>query len=155
MRVAGVELSKTFEHDNNLAEVLTAFVPGAGLVSTARDLCAFYDVLARGGVTASGTRLVSSVMLARYTTGPTAFDRSNRLPLRVGRGFLLGSLTPSIYGWWGTQHCFGHAGAFSALGWADPKLELAAAIVTNGNRGPYESLFRFAPIGSAIHAACG
>ena len=126
--------------------MLTAFVPAAGLVCTAGDLCAFYEVLLRGS-------LVSPETLRRATTGPTAFDRSNRLPLRVGRGMLLGSLTPSIYGWWGTQHCFGHAGAFCTLAFADPTLDLAVAIVTNGNRGPYESLFRFAPLGSALRRA--
>jgi CubicO group peptidase (beta-lactamase class C family) len=62
--------------------------------------------------------------------------------------------TPSIYGWWGTQNAFGHAGAFSALAYADPSLDLAAGIVTNGNRGPYESLFRFASLGTALRRAC-
>lgn len=143
VKVAGVELSTTFEHDNNLPEAVMAFVPGAGLVCTAHDLAAFYDALIHG-------RYVKPETLAKYTTGALAFDRSNRIPLRVGRGFLLGTRTPSIYGWWGTQHCFGHAGAFCTLAFADPTRDLAVAIVTNGNRGPYESLFRFAPIGSAL-----
>ena len=147
MKVAGVELSTTFEHDNNLPEVLTAFVPGAGLVTTADDLSAFYAALLSG-------RFVSAETLARYTTtGGHVLDRSNRIPLRVARGFLLGAHTPSIYGWWGTQRCFGHAGAFSALAFADPDLQLAVGIVTNGNRGPFESLFRFAPLGSALRRA--
>lgn len=155
VHVAGVELSQTFEHDNNLPEVLTAFVPAAGLVGTAGDLAAFYDVLVRGGVTRSGQRLVSAETLRRYTTGgASAYDKSNRIPLRIGRGFLLGTRTPSIYGWWNTQHCYGHAGAFCTLAWADPELELSVAIVTNGNRGPFESLFRFAPLGSALRRAC-
>ncbi len=153
--VAGVELSQRFEHDNTLPEVATAFVPAAGLVCTAADLAGFYELLLRGGVTRSGTRLVSEKTLARYTTaGPTALDRSNRLPLRMGRGFLLGARTPSIYGWWGTQRSFGHAGAFCTLAWADPERELAAAVVTNGNAGPYDSLFRFAPLGTALRRAC-
>ncbi len=97
--VAGNELSQTFEHDNNLPEAVTAFVPGAGLVCTARDLAAFYAVLSRGG-----PPLVKPETLRRYTDGAWGFDRSNRVPLRVGRGFMLGGLTPSIYGWWGTQH---------------------------------------------------
>ena len=154
VKVAGVELTQTFEHDNNLPEVLTAFVPAAGLVCTAGDLASFYELLARGGVTRSGQRLVSAETLLRYTSGgPASYDQSNRIPLRIGRGFLLGSRTPSIYGWWNTQHCFGHAGAFCTLAWADRELEFSAAIVTNGNRGPFESLFRFAPLGSAIRRA--
>ncbi|MFT3838077.1 MAG: serine hydrolase domain-containing protein [Myxococcaceae bacterium] len=147
--VAGHELSQTFEHDNNLPAVLTAFVPGAGLVCTANDLAAFYDALLSG-------KLIRPETLERWNTPPrTAFDRSNRLPLRVGRGVLFGNLTPSIYGWWGTQRVFGHAGAFSALAYADPDHQLAVGIVTNGNRGPYESLLRFAPLGSAIRRAFG
>jgi CubicO group peptidase (beta-lactamase class C family) len=155
VRVAGSDLSNSFERDNNLPEVLTAFIPAAGLVCTASDLAGFYEVLARGGVTRSGKRLLSAETLARYTHGgATAFDRSNRLPLRMGRGFLLGSSTPCIYGWWGTPHVFGHAGAFCTLAWADPTLDLAVAIVTNGNRGPFESLFRFAALGTALRRAC-
>lgn len=149
--VAGNELSATFEAHTNLPEVLTAFVPGAGLVCTARDLAAFYDVLLRGGVARDGTRLVSAQTLARYTTaGGAAIDRSNRIPMRMGRGFMLGQLTPSIYGWWGTQRVFGHAGAFCTLAFADPDRELSVAIVTNGNRGPTDSLFRMASLGTAI-----
>jgi CubicO group peptidase (beta-lactamase class C family) len=99
--------------------------------------------------------LINAEGLARSTAGGAAvYDRSNRLPLRMGRGFLLGSCTPSIYGWWGTQHIFGHAGAFSTLTFADPTLDLSVGIVTNGNRGPFESLFRFAPLGSALRGAC-
>lgn len=146
VKVAGVELSKTFEHDNNLPEVLTAFVPAAGLVCSAADLASFYELLLGGG-------LISAATLARYTEGTTDFDRSNRLPLKMGRGFLLGSATPSIYGYWGTSKVFGHAGAFCTLGWADPELGLAVAIVTNGNRGPYDSLFRFAPLGTLLRRA--
>ena len=145
VKVAGVELSKTFEHDNNLPEVLTAFVPAAGLVCSAADLASFYELLARGG-----PPLISESTLRRYTQGSTDFDRSNRLPLKMGRGFLLGAATPSLYGYWGTSKVFGHAGAFCTLGWADPELGLAVAIVTNGNRGPYDSLFRFAPLGTLL-----
>lgn len=153
--VAGTDLSKVFERANNLPEVLTAFVPAAGLVCDAADLAAFYEVLAQGGVTRSGRRLVAEETLRRYTTLNVAgVDKSNRVPLRVGRGFLLGSVTPSIYGWWGTQHCFGHAGAFCTLAFADASLGLSVAIVTNGNRGPYDALFRFAPIGLALRRSC-
>jgi CubicO group peptidase (beta-lactamase class C family) len=152
--VAGNELSQTFERDNNLPEAVTAVVPGAGLVCSAAELALFYELLLRGGVCRSGQRLVSVECLRRYTTaGRVAFDRSNRLPLRVGRGFLLGNRTPSIYGWWNTQRVYGHAGAFCTLAFADPDRDLAVAIVTNGNRGPNDSLFRFAPLGSALRRA--
>lgn len=155
VQVAQVELSKVFERDNNLPEVLTAFVPGAGLVCTATDLAVFYDALAQGGVTREGRRLLREDTLRRYTTlNVASFDRSNRVPLRVGRGFLVGWRGPSVYGWWGTQDCFGHAGAFCTVAFADAELGLAAAIVTNGNSGPYDLLFRSAALGSALRRAC-
>ncbi len=145
VHVAGAELSQRFERDNNLAAAVKAFVPAAGLVCTATELAGFYEAL---------PRLISAQTLHRYTTGSTAFDRSNRLPLRMARGFLLGSFGPSIYGWWGTGRVFGHAGAFCTLGYRDPDRDLSVAIVTNGNAGPSDSLFRCAALGSAIRRAC-
>jgi CubicO group peptidase (beta-lactamase class C family) len=153
--VGEIDLSQTFEDTNNLPEVLTAFVPGAGVICDAADLAAFYDVLAQRGVTRRGERLISAEMLRRYTSlHVSGLDRSNRVRLRVARGFLLGSRGPSVYGWWGTQRCFGHAGAFCTQGWADPDLGLVVALVTNGNRGALDSLQRFAPLGSALRRAC-
>jgi CubicO group peptidase (beta-lactamase class C family) len=145
--VAGNELSATFEAHNNRDDVVNAFIPGAGLVCTAHDLAAFYDALLQG-------KLVKPETLHRYTSaGISSFDRSNRIPMRMARGFMLGTIPPSIYGWWMTQHCFGHAGAFCTLAYADPTRELAVAIVTNGNAGPNDSLSRFASLGSAIRRA--
>ncbi|HEY1089057.1 MAG TPA: serine hydrolase domain-containing protein, partial [Archangium sp.] len=147
--VAGNELSATFEAHNNRHDVVNAFIPGAGLVCTAHDLAAFYDALLQG-------KLVKAETLKRYTSaGISSFDRSNRIPMRMARGFMLGTIPPSIYGWWLTQHCFGHAGAFCTLAYADPALELAVAIVTNGNAGPNDSLSRFASLGSAIRKGLG
>ncbi|MGC4114715.1 MAG: serine hydrolase domain-containing protein [Myxococcales bacterium] len=155
VRVAGIDLSPRFEADNNRPEVLTAFVPAAGLVCDAADLAAFYDVLAQGGVTRSGKRLVTEETLARYTSvHASAVDKSNHVPLRMGRGFLLGSATPCIYAWWGASRCFGHAGAFCTLAFADRGLGLSVAVVTNGNRGPLDSLLRCAPLGTALRRAC-
>jgi CubicO group peptidase (beta-lactamase class C family) len=147
--VAGRDLKDTFEQDNNLPEALMAFVPAAGLVTNARSLAGFYDALLGG-------RFISAQTLQRYAgDAPLAMDRSNRIPMRMARGFMLGNRTPSIYGWWNTHRVFGHAGAFSTLGYADPDRQLAVAIVTNGNRGPYDALFRFAALGSAIRRAVG
>jgi CubicO group peptidase (beta-lactamase class C family) len=146
--VAGRDLTDTFEEDNNLPAALQAFVPAAGLITCARSLAGFYGALLSG-------QLVSAATLQRYAgDAPLGFDRSNRVPMRMARGFMLGNRTPSVYGWWNTHRVFGHAGAFSTLGYGDPDRRLAVAIVTNGNRGPYDLLFRFAALGSAIRRAC-
>jgi CubicO group peptidase (beta-lactamase class C family) len=63
----------------------------------------------------------------------------------LGRGFALGWFWPHPYGWWRTSECFGHAGNFSTLAWADPKSGCAIAGVTNGNRAPMKLVTRFAP----------
>ncbi len=146
--VAGTELSARWEAVHNHPATRAALVPGAGLIGTAGALARFYELLLDGG-----RGLLRPDTIARYTTPlPTAFDRSNRMPLRVARGFLLGQRWPSLYGWWNTARCYGHAGAFSAVAWADPVWGAAIAYVTNANRGPVELLRRSAPIGTSVRA---
>ena len=155
VRVAGRDIGQDFEALNNSPAFLRALVPGAGLVCDAPTLAAFYEVLLRGGVARSGRRVVSQEVLARYLRREClGFDRSNRAPLAVGRGFLLGTPFPSVYGAFGTSRCFGHAGAFATVAFADPERELAAAIVTNGNGTRGALLRRFMPLCSELRKAC-
>jgi CubicO group peptidase (beta-lactamase class C family) len=155
VHVAGRDVGDGFEAVHNSAEFLRALVPGAGLVCDAATLAAFYDALLRGGVARSGRPLLSADVLARYLRREVfGFDRSNRTPLAVGRGFLLGTPFPSVYGAFGTSRCFGHAGAFSSVAFADPEREVAAAIVTNGNGSRGDLLRRFMPLCAALRKAC-
>lgn len=148
-RVAGVELSARWEEVHNAATTHATFCPGAQLFATAHALARFYELLLDGG-----RGLLAPATIAAYTTPlPTAFDHSNRMPLRVARGFLCGQRWPSLYGWTGTRACYGHAGAFSTVAWADPTTGAAIAYVTNANRGPVDLLRRSAPIGSALRRA--
>jgi CubicO group peptidase (beta-lactamase class C family) len=144
-----------FEQAQNSSAQLTAVLPGAGTVGTARALARFYAWLLEGAPTKSGPRLIAEPVLAKYITPQTrGIDRTLKFPLVLGRGFGLGWLWPHPYGWCRTSRCYGHAGNFSTLGWADPSTGCAIAIVTNGNRAPTKLLTRFAGIGSAIRAAC-
>lgn len=155
VRVAGRDVGDGFESVNNSPGFLRALVPGAGLVCDAPTLAAFYDALLRGGVARSGRRIVSDAVLARYLRRETlAFDRSNRTPLAVGRGLLLGTPFPSVYGGFGTSRCFGHAGAFATVAFADPERDVAAAIVTNGNGTRGDLLRRFMPLCAGLRKAC-
>jgi CubicO group peptidase (beta-lactamase class C family) len=141
-----VELSARFEAVHNAPETLATLCPGAGLIATAGALCRFYELLTDGG-----RGFLRPETIRAYTTLNVAgFDRSNRLPLRIGRGFLLGTLMPSPYGWFATRRCFGHAGAFSTVAGADPDRGIAFAYVTNTNRGPYDMVQRSAPLWSAL-----
>lgn len=147
--LAGHDIAADFERLNNGYTSIEACVPGAGMFATARDLAAFYQLLVDGG-----REVIRSQTLERYVTQQTfGFERELKLPLRLGRGFGLGSLGPSPFGWYGTRSCYGHAGGFGVVGFANPSARLAVAIVTNGHRGVGDMLARFAPLGSAIRAA--
>lgn len=144
-----------FEEAQNSVEQLTAVLPGAGTVGTARALARFYAWLLAGTPTANGARLLGESTLAKYITRQTGgMDRTIGFPLVLGRGFSLGWFWPHPYGWWRTGACFGHAGNFGTLAWADPTTGCAMAAVTNGNRRPTTLVTRFAGIGSGLRAAC-
>ena len=151
----GGEVLDGFEDAQNSLEQLTAVLPGAGTIGTARSIARFYDWLLQGTPNQHGGHLLDGAILAKYVTPQTrGTDRTVRLPLVLGRGFGLGWLWPHPYGWWRTSTCFGHAGNFSTIAWADPTTGCAVAIVTNGNRAPTKLVTRFAPIGSGVRRAC-
>jgi CubicO group peptidase (beta-lactamase class C family) len=149
------EVLTGFEEAQNSVEHLTAVLPGAGMIGTARALARFYDWLLAGTPTRSGERLLGAPLLAKYVTPQTrGLDRVVRFPLVLGRGFALGWFWPHPYGWWRTSRCYGHAGNFSTVAWADPTTGCAIAVVTNGNRPPSALVSRFAGIGTRVRAAC-
>ena len=146
-RLGGVDLVPDFEHANNEITCRRALVPGAGMLTTARALAAFYEMLLAGGVVRSGRRLIREETLRRYITCETAgIEPLSHAYVRLGRGFALGWPLPHVYGWWRSSRCFGHAGGFSCLGFADPGAEVAVAILTNGNRSLPDMVRRFAPL---------
>jgi len=147
--LAGHNIAADFESINNELTCVTACVPGAGLLASAHELAQFYDLLVRGG-----RGLLRPETLAKYVSKQSfGFERQMHVPLTLGRGFGLGSLGPHAYGWWNTGPCFGHAGGFGVVAFADPRSRAAVAIVTNGHRGVGDMIRRFAPLGSAIKAA--
>jgi len=147
--LGGHNIAVDFESVNNEVTCVTACVPGAGLLASARELACFYDLLVRGGC-----GLLRPESLAKYITKQSfGFERQMHVPLTLGRGFGLGSLGPHAYGWWNTGPCFGHAGGFGVVAFADPRSRAAVAIVTNGHRGVGDMIRRFAPLGSAIKSA--
>jgi CubicO group peptidase (beta-lactamase class C family) len=152
----GGEVLVGFEEAQNSLEQLTAILPGAGTVGTARALARFYGWLLDGAPDSRGGALIDREILSRYITPQTrGFDRTVGLPLVLGRGFGMGWFWPHPYGWWRTASCYGHAGNFSTIAWADPTIGCGIAVVTNGNRSPTKLVARFAPFGSALRAACG
>ncbi len=147
----GIDLRQQFEQVWNDPRVLAFPVPGVSLLTDAAHLAALYELLLHGGIAASGERLLREDTVAAYTRRACfGFDRANRVPLAVARGFLTGTPWPSVYGLWGTSGCFGHAGGFSTLAFADRDTGLAAAVVTNGNAGPGDLFRRFCPLAQTL-----
>jgi len=152
--VAGTNVAADFE-GQNAPSILNAQNPAISLVCDAGSLAIFYDFLLAGGRTPTGEQLLSEAMIKRYTTRQVfGFDRTLRTPLALGRGFIVGYLPPSTYGWWHTGRCFGHGGGFSCLAFGDYSSGLSAAIVTNGNKNTLDILRRLTPLAHRLRHAC-
>jgi CubicO group peptidase (beta-lactamase class C family) len=153
-RLGGLPLADGFEAANNGFACFEALVPGAGMLADAPALTAFYDMLLRGGVLASGRRLVRAEVLRPYLARATSGrDRITGAWVTLGRGFGVGWALPHPYGWWGSGRCFGHPGGFGMLAFADPDADLSVAILTTANRGMFDLVRRFAPLAQAIRRA--
>jgi CubicO group peptidase (beta-lactamase class C family) len=144
-------LADGFEETNDQITCHRALVPGAGLVTTARSLTAFYDLLLAGGVTPSGRRVIRAEVLRPYITRQIAGrDRITGSYAVLGRGFALGWPLAHPYGWWGSSACFGHPGGFGCIAFADPSRALPVAILTNGHRSLFDMVKRFAPLSQRV-----
>ncbi len=154
LMLAGLNVAANYERLCNDPVFLGSRDASFTLIANATSLAAFYEFLLAGGIMPGGGRLASEKTLRAYTTRHVVgWDKSVKAILSVGRGFMTGGLTPSLYGWWNTQQCFGHPGVFSCLAFGDYKTEVAVAMITNGNRGPGDLFRRFAPISHACRAA--
>jgi CubicO group peptidase (beta-lactamase class C family) len=154
LMVAGTNVAETFE-EQNTAQFLEAQNPATSLVCDAASLAAFYDLLLNRGKTRAGHPLISEETLQKYTTRQVfGWDRSLRIPSTMGRGFMIGSLLPSSFGWWNTSRCFGHGGGFSSLAFGDYDTNISVAIVTNGNRSMSDFMTRLVPLAHGLRHAC-
>jgi len=154
VNVAGINVAEGFETQNDelFFESRNASVT---LICDAANLAAFYEFLVNGGMTPGGLQLISEKTLKKYTTMQvSAWDRSLRTFISLGRGFTVGSFFLSNFGWWNTGQCFGHAGGFSSLAFGDYRTGISAAIITNGNRGMGDFIKRFIPLADGLRKAC-
>jgi len=149
--VAGANAADYFEEAQTSLRLFESMNPAICMVSNAASLAAFYEFLVGGGVTRDGKRLLDEVLLHSYTGKVVAgWNKSLSTYLAIGRGFMVGSLLPSSFGWWNSGRCFGHAGVFSVLAFADAATGISAAVVTDGNRSIKDFMGRFIPLAQAI-----
>ena len=139
----------------NRPEVHQAVHPAGGGIFTARDLARFYAMLANGGEL-DGVRIMEPATVAEATRlHSEANDFSLGMRMRRGLGYVLddsrmGARPEPGHGL-GT---FGHGGAGTSVGFADPALGLAAAYITNGFRASATNNPRLAAMSRAVRAAC-
>jgi len=110
----------------------TGIVPSGNVVTTADELCAFYQCLLEGGEL-GGVRVFEPRTVRHATSEQTYWelDLTLGLPLRYGLGFMLGGETLSLFGP-DSPHAFGHLGFTNVFSWADPERRLAVAFLTSG-----------------------
>lgn len=139
----------------NAAACFDSMNPAYNMITDANTLASFYEFLVQKGISPTGKHIVSSTLLDQYThKAVSGWNKTLKIPLSMGRGFTLGGLLPSSYGWWNTGGCFGHGGLFSSLAYGDHRTQLAVAIFTNGNRSLYDFYKRFLPLTQTIRQAC-
>ncbi len=121
----------------------TAIVPAANVVTTANELCRFYELMRRGGEL-DGVRVIEPETIRHALTEQShlEFDFSLGFPTRFSYGLMLGASRISLYGS-DTQHAFGHLGFTNILSWADPERALSVAVLNNGKPIVYPELTRF------------
>lgn len=116
--------------------------PGSSVRGPARELGAFYEMLLDGGK-APGGQILSPETIALFTqrhrTG--LYDHTFFHTIDFGLGFIINSnrygveTVPYGYGRHSSEETFGHGGAQSSGGFADPVHGLAVAWVMNGMPG--------------------
>lgn len=139
----------------NRPEVHQAVHPAGGGIFTARDLARFYAMMCNGGEL-DGVRILKPETVAEATRLQSeANDFSLGMRMRRSLGLVLddsrmGATTNAGDGL-GT---FGHGGAGTSVGWADPSMGLAMAYITNGFRASATNNPRLSAISRAVRAAC-
>ena len=127
----GAEVGHVIELAND-PRYLTGIVPSANIVTTASELCAFYQCLLDGGEQ-NGVRVLEPSTI-RHATGESAWwevDFTLGLPIRYGLGFMLGGRSVSLFGS-DNEQAYGHVGFSNIFSWADPERALSVALCTSG-----------------------
>ena len=133
----------------NRPEVHTAVQPAGGGIATARGLARFYAMMAGGGTLDGVTTMKPDTVVE--VTKPQAEGLDHILDRNVMRslGLSLGdprSATPGNE----SIRTFGHAGAGTSIGWANPDSGLALAYITNGFRAEATNTPRLAEISQLV-----
>jgi len=123
----------------NRPEVHRVVVAGGGGIASARDMAKIYAMVSLGA-TWDGKRYLTPETLQRSIT-PTNqkgdIDRSLRIPIIYGLGWMLGHIAPGA-----TLRTFGHPGKGGQICLADLDRELSISFLNTGQKD-YAGFFKF------------
>lgn len=138
----------------NKPEVHQAVHPAGGGIATARDLARFYAMLGGGG-TLDGVQVLRPETVREVTQLQVeGVDLTLGRHVRRALGMALGDERMGASDAVNTR-TFGHGGAGTSVGWADPDAGLAMACITNGFRADSSNQRRLAAISQAVRDARG
>jgi CubicO group peptidase (beta-lactamase class C family) len=141
-RALGIDLERLVALTND-PRFLTGIVPAANTVTTAWELCRFFEVMRCGGEL-DGVRVIETDTIRRalIERSHLEIDLSLGYPTRFSSGLMLGARVVSLYGL-DTQHAFGHLGFTNILAWADPERATSVAVINSGKPIVYPEFYRF------------
>lgn len=128
-----------WENIFNRPEVHRVVLPAGGGIANARDMAKLYAMIAQGA-TWEGRRYLQPATLQRSitpTNTPGDIDRSLRIPIVYGLGWMLGHIAPGA-----TLRTFGHPGKGGQICLADLDRELAISFLNTGQKD-YAGFFKF------------
>lgn len=153
-------LSPTSSHTAAACQVPS---PGSSVRGPAANLGRFYEMLLRKGTTEQGRRLLSeegvTQMTQRVRSGIR--DETFRHVVDFGLGLIINSneygpdTVPYGFGRYASRESFGHGGAQSSIGFADPGRQLVVVMIANGCPGELIHNRRFRALANAIYEDLG
>ncbi len=151
--VIGVEFAAAVAASNTDA-FLSSIVPAGNIYASADDASRVFQMLLAGGEF-EGRRVLHAQTVAEavHPVGRIQIDGTLRVPIRFSAGFMLGEEPFGLFG----PHCgqaFGHLGFVSVLCWADPRRDIAVALLNTGKSVAPSGLLRLIGVLTAIARAC-
>ncbi len=153
-RIVGAPFDFAVEMSND-PRFLTALIPAANVISTARDISRLYQCLLDAGQHQG--QAVFDAETVRQALTPDrrrpSIDRKIGIPIRYSAGFMLGHAGLGLYGW-NRHHTFGHLGLSNTLTWARSDTQTCVALLATGKPvlGPH--LAQLLRLFSGLNAFC-
>jgi CubicO group peptidase (beta-lactamase class C family) len=135
---------------SNEPRFLTSVIPSASIITTANELCRFFEIFRCGGEL-DGVRVMepSTLRRALEEQAHLEIDLTLGFPTRFSYGLMLGARVISPFGL-DTDSAFGHLGLINIMGWTDPERGVSVGLVNSGKALIYPDVFRFLGVMQAV-----